>query len=110
MLLKSKDETFEAFKRFKVYAKNRTGRKLLCLRDDKGGEYMSKAFERFCEEYGIARQHTVCNRPQQNRVAEQFNCTFEEGIIAMLYEVKLSALFWSEALCILVHVFNSTLR
>ena len=69
---------------------------------------MSKTFERFCEELGIARQHTVRNRPQQNGVAERFNRTLEEGIIAMLHEAKLSASFWGEALCTLVHVLNRT--
>ena len=41
------------------------------LRDDKGGEYMSREFEAFCIDDGIQRQHTVRNRPQQNGVAER---------------------------------------
>ena len=65
-LLKQKSETFAALKQFKAWAENVTGAKLGTLRDDKGGEYISREFEVFCIEYGIQRQHTVRNCPQQN--------------------------------------------
>ena len=78
-LLKQKSETFAAFKQFKAWAENVTGAKLGTLRDDKGGEYMSREFEVFCIEHGIQRQHTVRNQPQQNGVAERSNRTMEEG-------------------------------
>ena len=68
-LLKRKSETFAAFKQFKAWAENLTGQRVGCLRDDKGGEYMSRDFEAFCIDHGIQRQHTVRNRPQQNGVA-----------------------------------------
>ena len=96
------------FKRFKAWAENRLGQKVACLRDDKGGEYMSKAFQKFCDEQGITRQHTVRNRPQQNGVAERFNRNLEEGIIAMLQEAGLPSTYWGEALCTLVYVLNRT--
>ena len=68
--LRAKSDTFEAFKAFKSYAENHHGAKIKTLRDDKGGEYMSNAFLQFTTDAGIARQHTVRNRPQQNGVAE----------------------------------------
>ena len=68
-LLKRKSETFAAFKQFKAWAENVTGAKLGTLRDDKGGEYMSRESEAFCIDHGIQRQHTVRNCPQQNGVA-----------------------------------------
>ena len=69
---------------------------------------MSKAFQEFCDEQRIAGQHTVRNRPQQNGVAERFNRTLEEGIIAMLQEAQLPSTYWGEALCTLVYVLNRT--
>jgi len=57
--LKSKAETFEAFKRFKAWAKNKLNRKIKALRDDKGGEYMSAEFNNFCDTQGIEREHTI---------------------------------------------------
>jgi hypothetical protein len=48
-----------------------------CLRNDKGGEYMSRA-----------------------------NRTLEEGVISMLYESGMAPSFWGEALAAFVHVHN----
>ena len=106
--MKSKDETFSAFQHYKAWAENKTGRKIGTLRDDKGGEYMSNAFQKFCDDAGIARQHTVRNRPQQNGDAERLNRTLEEGLVSMLQEAHLPNTFWGEALATLVHVLNCT--
>jgi transposase InsO family protein len=72
-LLKRKSDAFDAFKSYKAHMENVFGTKILALHDDKGGEYMSNAFQRFCDEAGIARRHTVRNRPQQNGDAERAN-------------------------------------
>ena len=42
--LKLKSDAFDAFKRFKAFAENQTGRKIKKFRCDKGGEYMSNEF------------------------------------------------------------------
>ena len=74
------------------------------------GEYMSNAFGEFCNEHGIERQHTMCNRPQQNGVAERVNCTLEVGITATLQEAHLPPSFWEKALHTLVYTLNCTPR
>ena len=106
ILLKAKSDAFAAFKQFKAHDETQTSQRLLALRDDKGGEYISNEFDAFCAEHGIERQHTVRNRPQQNGVAERFNRTLAEGITAMLSESGLPPTFWGEALSSLVHVLN----
>ena len=73
--LHEKSEAFVAFKSFKQFIENLTEKKIKCLRDDKGGEYMSKEFDNFLTEAGIFRQHTVQNEPHQNGVAERVNRT-----------------------------------
>ena len=105
-LLKRKSETFAAFKQFKAWAENVTGLRMGSLRDDKGGEYMSREFEAFCIDHGIQRQHTVRNRPQQNGVAERANRTIEEGVISMLYESGMPPSFWGKAISSFIHVSN----
>ena len=80
--------------------------KLGTLRDDKGGEYMSRGFEAFCIEHGIQRQHTVRNHPQQNGVAERSNRMMEEGVVSMLYESGMPTAFWGEALATFIHTSN----
>jgi hypothetical protein len=93
MLMKHKDEVFDAFKRFKAYAENHLGLKIKMFRDDKGGEYISTAFNKFMDDSGIVRQHTVRARPQQNGVAERANCVLEECVTAMLTEAHLPLQF-----------------
>ena len=105
-LLKRKSETFAAFKQFKAWAENVTGLRMGSLRDDKGGEYMSREFEAFCIDHGIQRQHTVRSRPQQNGVAERVNRTIEEGVISLLYESGMPPSFWGEAISSFIHVSN----
>lgn len=105
-LLKSKDEAFGAFKQFKAYAENQLGCSIKALRDDKGGEYMSNAWNQFMADTGIARQHTARASPQQNGVAERLNRTIQERITAMLHDANLPAKFWGEALRTYVHVHN----
>jgi transposase InsO family protein len=105
-LLRRKSEVFAAFTQFKAWAANVTGQRLGTLRDDKGGEYMSRDFGAFCIDHGIQKQHTVQKCPQQNGVAERANRTMEEGIISMLYESGMPPSFWGEALSSFIHVHN----
>jgi hypothetical protein len=106
LLLRKKSETFDAFKKFKAYAENATGKRIKVMRDDKGGEYMSLEFERFLADNGIMRQHTVRNEPHQNGVAERVNRTLAEQATAMLVESSLPTSFWEYAVSTLAHVRN----
>jgi len=104
--IKRKSEVLQAFKNFKAYAETQSGHRIKTLRDDKGGEYMSNEFHQFTDLCGIARQHTVQNRPQQNGVAERANRSISERITAMLNESGLPKTFWGECLAALVHIWN----
>ena len=73
IFLKSKDQAFEAFQRYKAYAENHLGTKIKCMQIDKGGEYMSNQFINFMLDHGITHQYTVRACPQQNGVAERTN-------------------------------------
>ena len=106
MPLKRKSDAFDAFKTYKAWAENQTGKKIKKFRCDKGGEYMSKKFIDFLDACGIEKQYTVHNRPQQNGVAEHANRTLAERITAMLEESGLSKRYWAECLAALIHVLN----
>ena len=104
--LKNKSDAFAAFKQYKAFAENQLNSQIKCIRDDKGGEYMSGEWQAFCSAHGIQRQHTVRAEPHQNGVAERANRTLMEAIIAMLNESKLPGSFWLDALTTFVHVHN----
>ena len=104
--LKQKSDAFTAFKAFKAYAENQTGKTIKIFCNDKGSEYMSNEFKKFLQDNGIIVQHTVHNRPQQNGVSEHANQTLDEGITTMLAESQVSRKFWAECLTALVHILN----
>eukprot|EP00253_Pinus_taeda_P025292 PITA_25292 len=73
--LKNKSEVFEKFRNFKALVENQSGLHIKVLRTDRGGEYISKEFLRFCRENGIHKQFTARYTPQQNGVAKRKNRT-----------------------------------
>ena len=79
---------FENFKKFKVHVEKESGLKIKSMRSDRGGEFMSKEFLKYCEDNGIRRQLTVPRTPQKNGVAERKNRTILEMTRSMLKSKK----------------------
>ncbi|KAG7553691.1 GAG-pre-integrase domain [Arabidopsis suecica] len=104
--LSHKSETFVSFTRFKSKVERETGEALVCLRTDRGGEYMSNEFKSFCEETGISRQLTTAFTPQQNGVAERKNRTIMEMVRCILSDKDVPKRFWPDAARWAVHVLN----
>ena len=63
---------------------NETGLPIKCLRIDRGGEFTSLEFNKFCEQNGIKRQLTTAYTPQQTGVAERKNRTVMNMVRALL--------------------------
>ncbi|MCO5595050.1 hypothetical protein L7F22_049087 [Adiantum nelumboides] len=78
--LKHKDEVLKVIKTFLQLVENQSGHKLKCLRTDNGGEYVSKAFQDFCEAKSIKQELTAPYNPSQNGVAEHMNRTIQEKV------------------------------
>ena len=62
-LLPSKDRAAAAIKEFQARAAAESGCKLLALRTDRGGEFISKEFMEYCVAYGVHRQLTAPYSP-----------------------------------------------
>ncbi|KAG6497221.1 hypothetical protein ZIOFF_045113 [Zingiber officinale] len=50
---RAKNDSFQAFKKFKFLMDNKTEHKIRTLRTDRGDEFLSTEFIRFCENEGI---------------------------------------------------------
>ncbi|WVZ58547.1 hypothetical protein U9M48_008813 [Paspalum notatum var. saurae] len=73
VLLPSKDHAAAAIKEFQARAEAESGCKLLALRTDRGGEFTSKEFMKYCAADGVHRQLTAPYFLQQNGVVERRN-------------------------------------
>jgi hypothetical protein len=72
-LLPTKDGAAAAFKRVQAAAERKSGKKMLALRTDRGGEFAASDFIEYCAELGVHRQLTALYSPQRNGVVEQRN-------------------------------------
>ncbi|KAM1631761.1 hypothetical protein ACFX13_019901 [Malus domestica] len=86
--LQHKSQVFNIFKRFKSMVELQSGYQIKKLRSDRGGEYTSLEFSRFCEDMGLERQLTVAYSPQQNGVAERKSRTIIEMARTMIVNTK----------------------
>ena len=53
------------------------------IRSDNGTEFTAKAFEGFCNEFGIQHIRTQKGKPMQNGYIERFNRTYREDVLDM---------------------------
>ena len=75
-LMKHKSESFKNFKEFHNEVQNQLYKKIKTLRSDRGGEYLSQAFNDHPRECGIVSQLTPPGTPQWNGVSERRNLNF----------------------------------
>ncbi|CAL2255687.1 unnamed protein product [Prunus armeniaca] len=104
--LRYKYEVLTVFKKFKATVELQSGYQLKKLRSDRGGEYTSNEFNRFCDEMGMERQLTVAYSPQQNGVAERKNRTIVEMAKCMMFEKSMPLEFSAEAVNTAVYILN----
>ncbi|QRV82277.1 Pol polyprotein/retrotransposon [Ceratobasidium sp. AG-Ba] len=105
-VLKTKDQVFEAFKRWRAYIELSSGHRVKTLRTDGGGEYISNSMAAHLADAGILHQTTCPNSSQQNGVAERFFRTLLDRVRCMLAEAKMPWGWWAEAAMTAVHIYN----
>lgn len=68
------------------------------LRTDRGGEFKSSNFQKFCLENGISQEFTAGYTPQQCGAAERLNLTLLNKVRAMFCDSNLPKYLWGEAI------------
>ncbi|KAM1977356.1 hypothetical protein ACFX16_014165 [Malus domestica] len=104
--LRYKSDPFECFKKFKAMIELQCGYKVKCIRSDRGGEFLSAEFNKYCNDLGIQRQLTMAYTPQQNGVSERKNMTVVEMAKSRMHEKNLPYVFWAEAINTAVYLLN----
>lgn len=106
--LKSKANTFAAFRDWLKRIERSSNHKASVIRSDRGGEFMSGEFEELLRSTGLSRQLTIADTPQQNGVAERVNRSITEGVRSLLTASGLPHSLWGEAVATYSHVKNIT--
>ncbi|XP_024013181.1 uncharacterized protein LOC112087499 [Eutrema salsugineum] len=101
-----KGDAFEKFRALKHLVEKDFGEEIITLRMDRGEEFTSKEFHKFCEASGIRRQLTAPYTPQQNGVVERRNITLMEMTRSMLKAKKVLNYLWGEAVRHATYVIN----
>ncbi|MCO5555117.1 hypothetical protein L7F22_008658 [Adiantum nelumboides] len=87
--LKLKSEAFGSIRDWKAMVEKEKDLKVKSIRSDRGGEFLSENFARWCKSEGIRRQLTTPYTPSQNGVVERKNKTIMEMARAMLAHASL---------------------
>lgn len=106
--LKKKSEVSKRFKEFKILVEKQTGKCVKTLRTDNGTEYCNEAMDDFLKKNGIVHQVSAPYTPEQNGKAERMNRTIIEKTRCLLFESKLSKVFWAEAASTASYLINRT--
>jgi transposase InsO family protein len=104
--LKNESEAFENFNIYKEMVENEMDSRIKCLRSDNGGEFTSKKFMDYCSSHGMKRQFSIARTPQQNGVVERKNMIVQEMAQTMIMDSKLTDIFWTQEVHIVVHIQN----
>lgn len=105
-LLENKSAVLSKFKEYVELGKTKFGKKVKCIRSDRGGEYLSNDFKKYLAKEGITNQCTAPYTPQQNGVAERKNRTLIEMARCMLLDSQCEKKFWGEAVNMANYVQN----
>lgn len=105
-LLKQKSEVFECFRQYKALVEKKSRHYIKVLRAEKGGEYISNDFLKFCREHGIHNQFTTRYTPQQNGVEERKNRTIMEMARSMLKAKHFPNDYWVEVVTCAAYILN----
>nr|GFB24625.1 zinc finger, CCHC-type [Tanacetum cinerariifolium] len=104
--LTSKEQAFSTFKEFRQQIEIEIRMKLRMLRTDRGDEFTSNEFTKYCKENRITRQLTAPYSPQQNGVMERRNRTVLSTTRSMMKVMKLPLTFWAEAVKHAIYILN----
>ncbi|MCO5582254.1 hypothetical protein L7F22_036146 [Adiantum nelumboides] len=104
--LKLKSEAFASIRDWKAMVEKEKDLKVKSIRSDRGGEFLSENFARWCKSEGIQRQPTTPYTTSQNGVVERKNRTIMEMARAMLAHASLPRSYWAEACNTAVYIQN----
>jgi hypothetical protein len=85
-----------------------SGKKMSCLRPDRGGEFTSSDFNNYYTQTGVQCQLRVSYSPKQNGMVERHNQSVVVMSRSMLNAKGLPGYFWGEVVTTTVYLLNGS--
>jgi len=101
-----KSDLLAEYKKWLTRAPPRSGKKIIVLRSNSGGEYVSSAFKALHDESGKTHQTTVPDTPQQSGVAERLNIDNTKMERTMLRQKYVDQELWADSIKTAVYIKN----
>lgn len=96
--MKRKSQVYDCFIHYTRRMERESGRKIVDLRSENGGEYISQRMKDWCHHEGIRQTMGPPHTPQLNGVAERYNRTLLDRLKPSMKGSPLHQEFWSDAL------------
>ena len=106
ILLKHKDEAFEALREWITWAENQKDMQVKGIQSDKGGEIFNTESVNYFASKGIHHYKTVTDTPEQDGVAECYMRVLGEGTRSLLAASGLPMEMWGFAMHVVSYVRN----
>jgi len=104
--MKTKNEVFEIFVKFKAQVENRFNSSIKTLQCDEGGEYKSHVFQKYLATHGISQRFSCPKHPEQNGIAERKHRHIIETSIVMLSHAHIPNKYWVDACLTATYLIN----
>ncbi|MBW0505866.1 hypothetical protein O181_045581, partial [Austropuccinia psidii MF-1] len=95
--LKTKDEAFNEFLEWKIYAENFHSLKIRKLVSNRGGKFENKNFSALAASCGFIHQFAPTSTPEHNGFTERANRTILDKARCLLLTSNLPRSYWAEA-------------
>ncbi|KAM1025659.1 hypothetical protein ACFX13_039472 [Malus domestica] len=104
--LKFKSDVLSTFVHFKSLIENKLGVKVISIRSDFGGEFLSSKFSQFLLEQGITHQLSCPHTPKQNGCVERKHIHLVETAHTLLTVSKVPHQYWDHAFSTAIYLIN----
>ena len=94
MYLREESKAFEKLKWYLARVEKEIGKRIKCLRSDRGGEFISNEFNNFCIERELKRQVSTPGTPKQNGIAERRNRSIMDCARTLMIEKNIAIKYW----------------
>ena len=106
MFLKQKYDAFQMFKWYLERVEKQIGKRLKCLRSDRGGEFISNEFEMFYNDKGIKTQTSTPRTPPKDGISKRRNISTMDYARKLMMEKNIALKYQREVVTIVVYTLN----